>query len=295
MVLPLQLPVLPLLLPLQNQLPKNSFDFAQRMKLKIVLFSFMLFCLSPYGWAKEHFPFLGEIAADKVSVRAGQNVNFERVDILAEGTSVIVYEEQYGWYRIQLPVTAKSFVRIDYLTLENDTMGKITGNRVNVRATRSVTSSALGQLEKDTYVRLVNKMDDWFQIVPVAGMFGWVNKDFVRFKSDTLPTMESLGLTPITKPSILETDIGSPPQAVTDTSSSVTVSGTVEPVSPADMLNNASYQLKSEDGKIYYLQIHPAVIGHFSRDVVRVDGSLVTGVASLPYPVIAVKKFQLVL
>ncbi len=266
------------------------------MKLKILVLSLMLFCSLPSGWAKEHFPFLGEVSADKVSIRAGQNVNFERVDILAEGTSVIVYEEQYGWYRIQLPVTSKGFVRIDYLTLENDTIAKVSGNRVNVRAGRGVNFSALGQLEKGTYVRVVNKMDDWLQIVPVAGMFGWVSKDFVRFKSENLPSMESLGLTSIHEPAIIDSNIGSaPPQNNSDSSMAISVSGVVEPVAPVDMLNNASYQLKTEDGKTFYLQIHPAVIGHFSRDAVKIDGSLVSGVASLPHPVIAVKKFQLVL
>ena len=123
----------------------------------------MLFCPSTSGWAKEHFPFLGEISTDKVSVRAGQNVNFERVDILSQGAKVIVYDEQYGWYKIQLPSSAKAYVRIDYLTLENDKIGKISGNRINVRAGRGVNFSALGQLEKGQYVRLANKMDDWFQ------------------------------------------------------------------------------------------------------------------------------------
>ena len=262
------------------------------MIYRIVFLSLMLFCPSTAGWAKEHFPFLGEVSSDKVSVRAGQNVNFERVDILALGANVIVYEEQYGWYKIQLPSTAKAYVRIDYLTLENDTIGKIAGNRVNIRAGRGVNFSALGQLEKGKYVRLTNKMDDWFQIVPVEGMYGWVHKDFLRFKSDTLPSMESLGLAPVTAASILETSnavVNQYPVAA----SSLSVSGVIEPGLPGDMPNNASYLLKADDGKIYYLQIPSVVIGNFVHDYVRVDGNLVSGVASLPYPVIAVQKFQL--
>jgi uncharacterized protein YraI len=264
------------------------------MIYRIVFLSLMLFCPSTLVWAKEHFPFLGEVSSDKVSVRAGQNVNFERVDILAEGTNVVVYDEQYGWYKIQLPSTAKAYIRIDYLALENDTIGKITGNRVNVRAGRGVNSSALGQLEKGKYVRLVNKMDDWFQIVPVEGMYGWVHTDFVRSKSDTIPSMESLGLAPVTAASVLPTvnPVVSQNQV---SSSSLFVNGVIEPVLPTDTLNNASYQLKTDDGKIYYLQIPPLVIGNFVHDYVRVDGNLVSGVASLPYPVIAVQKFQITL
>lgn len=263
------------------------------MIYRIVFLSLMLFCPSTLGWAKEHFPFLGEVSSDKVSVRAGQNVNFERVDILAEGTDVIVYDEQYGWYKIQLPSTAKAYIRIDYLALENDTIGRITGNRVNVRAGRGVNASALGQLEKGKYVRLVNKMDDWFQIVPVEGMYGWVHADFVRSKSDTIPPIESLGLAPVTAASVLPTDNAVKQNQVSSTS--LSVSGVIAPVLPVGMLNNASYQLKTDDGKIYYLQIPPLVVGNFVNDYVRVDGNLVSGVASLSYPVIAVQKFQITL
>ena len=69
----------------------------------------------------------------------------------------------------------------------------------------------------------------------------------------------------------------------------------IAPVLPVGMLNNASYQLKTDDGKIYYLQIPPLVVGNFVNDYVRVDGNLVSGVASLSYPVIAVQKFQITL
>lgn len=262
------------------------------MIYRIVFLSLMLFCPSTLGWAKEHFPFLGEVSSDKVSVRAGQNVNFERVDILAQGTNVIVYDEQYGWYKIQLPSTAKAYVRIDYLTLENDTIGKITGNHVNVRAGRGVNASALGQLERGKYVRLINKMDDWFQIVPVEGMYGWVHKDFVRSKSGTVPSMESLGLAPVTAASILPAGHAVDNQNQVS-SPSLTVSGVIEPALTVG--NKINYQLKTQDGKTYYLQIPPVVIGNFVHAYVRVDGNLVSGVASLPYPVIAVQKFQLTL
>lgn len=264
------------------------------MIYRIVFLSVMLFCPSTPGWAKEHFPFLGEVSTDKVSVRAGQNVNFERVDILSQGTDVIVHEEQYGWYKIQLPSTAKGYVRIDYLVLENDAVGRIAGNRVNVRAGRGVNFSALGQLEKETYVRLVNKMDDWFQIVPLEGLYGWVSKEFIRFKSEEIPALESLGLAPITALSVVEAT-----HKISDhvplSSSPVSVVGTIEAIAPLESLNNASYQLTTEDGKIYYLQILPAVINNFARDHVRVEGGLVSGVTTLPYPVISVRKFQLIL
>lgn len=264
------------------------------MIFQICLLVFLLFCPTQLGWTEEHFPFLGEISGDKVSVRAGQNVNFERVDVLAQGTNVIVRQEQYGWYKIQLPASAKAYVRMDYLTIENDTVGRVAGNRVNVRAGRGVNFSSLGQLEKGKYVRLVNKMDDWFQIVPVEGMIGWVNKEFVSYKSEVIPELKTLGLAPITEPSIIETDISSRVAVNEDPSSAVILKGVIEPVAPADMLNNASYQLKTNEGKVYFLQVHPAVIGQFSRSFVKVEGHLVSGMVTLPHPVVAVRKFQLI-
>lgn len=261
----------------------------------MVLLGLMLFCPSTLVLAKEHFPFLGEISADKVSVRAGQNVNFERVDIVPQGTKVIVYEEQYGWYKIQLPSTAKAYVRFDYLTIENDQIGRMSADRVNVRAGRGTNFSALGQLEKGQYVRLVNKMDDWFQIVPLEGMRGWVSKDFVQYVSDTIPSMDSLGLVAVNASSVHEAPKVNTQHVQFSDLAPVSVKGMIEPVPVSEMLNNAAYQLTTSDGKTYYLQIDPAVIGKFARDHVHVDGGLVPGVASLPYPVIAVRKFQLVL
>lgn len=262
---------------------------------RIVSLGLMLFCLTTSVSAKEHFPFLGKISTDKVSVRAGQNVNFERVDILPRDAKVLVYEEQYGWYKIQLPSTAKAYVRTDYLTVENDQIGRVSANRVNVRAGRGTNYSALGQLEKGQYVRLVNKMDDWFQIVPLEGMRGWVSKDFVSFVSNTMPSMDSLGLVAVTASSVTETAKADTKQLEFSGLAPVSVKGLIEPVPSSQMLNNTAYQLTTGDGKTYYLQIDPAVIGRFSRDHVQVEGGLVPGVASLPYPVIAVRKFQLVL
>ncbi|MBL8014343.1 MAG: SH3 domain-containing protein [Candidatus Omnitrophica bacterium] len=230
-----------------------------------------------------------------MSVRAGQNVNFERIDILPEGTRVIVRQEQYGWYKIQLPATSKVYVRMDYLTIENDTIGRVAANRVNVRAGRGANFSSVGQLEKGKYVRLVNKMDDWFQIVPVEGLLGWVSKDFVRYDSEVIPDLDSLGLAPIAEPSIVEADISSKVVIDENPSSAVSFTGIIEPIAPANTLNSLSYQLKTNEGKIYFLQGHPAVMGQFSRELVKVEGHLVSGMVKLPYPVVAVRKFQLVL
>jgi uncharacterized protein YgiM (DUF1202 family) len=208
---------------------------------------------------------------------------------------VIVYEEQFGWYKIQLPSTAKAYVRIDYLNIENDQIGQITANRVNVRAGRGTNFSALGQLEKGQYVRLVNKMDDWFQIVPLDGMRGWVSKEFVRFQSQDIPSLDSLGLVAVTAPSAKVEQTKTIETDQLSNLAPVSVRGVIETVTTSPMLSNAAYQLKTDDGKVYYLQMDPAVIGRFVNDHVYIDGGLVSGVASLPFPVIAVKKFQLVL
>lgn len=265
------------------------------MIYRIVFLGLMLFCLPTMLLAKEHFPFLGEISADKVSVRAGQNVNFERVDIVPKGTKVIVFEEQYGWYKIQLPATAKAYVRIDYLTIESDQIGRVSANRVNVRSGRGTNFSTLGQLGNGQYVRLISKMDDWFQIVPLEGMHGWVSKDFVNFVTNTIPSLDSLGLVAVSASSIDEAKVGTAENVQFSKMAPVSVKGLIEPVPASQMTNNTAYQLTTSVGKTYYLQIDPSVIGKFSSNHAHVDGGLVPGVASLPNPVIAVRKFQLVL
>ena len=111
-----------------------------------VVFLFTICCLLSFNFglepgsavfaAQEFFPFLGEITANKVNVRAGQSVNFEKLCSLEAGDQVIVIEKNFSWYKIRLPECAESYVSAKYIQLLDGHFGEISGDRVNIRSAR---------------------------------------------------------------------------------------------------------------------------------------------------------------
>jgi len=264
---------------------------------RIIMLCLALCCSSLSGWAAERFPFLGEITSDKVSIRAGQDVNFERIDIVPKGTNLIVLERHYDWYKVQLPSSAKAYVRVDYVKLVNSRVGQISDDRLNIRAGKGVNYSPLGQLHKGVYVRLVSKFDDWFQMEPVEGLYGWVNKDFIKVKSYSIPPLDQLGLAPVgIESTAVEVEKPLAAEMKTTSLGAVNANGTIEAVTPDAALKNIQYQFTAEDQSVYYLKVDPAVVTNFAHKAVRLEGEPAADVPSaLPHPVLVVKKFNLVL
>ncbi len=266
------------------------------MIYRIVVLVLALCCSSSLGWTAERFPFLGEVASDKVSIRAGYDVNFERLDIVPRGTQLLVLAKNYDWYQVQLPPSAKAYVRVDYVKMVNNKVGQINADRLNIRAGRGVNYSAIGQLNKGAYVRLVEKFDDWLQIEPVEGLKGWVHKDFLKLKSQTVPSLAQLGLAPVMTDTLIVDE--KEPAAVLkgDPSGAVVANGVIEPVSAELGVKNIQYQFTTEANAVYYLQIDPAIAGDFARKVVRLEGDPAANApASWAHPALIVKKFSLVL
>lgn len=130
------------------------------------------------------FPFLGEITADNVNVRAGQSANFERLIQLNMSDQVVVLDSQYSWYKIRLPKQAKAFISKKYVQILVDDRGIVLGDKVNVRSGPETSHSILGQLARGDEVKVLETMDDWYAIAPWDGSYGWVAEEYVRFKSN---------------------------------------------------------------------------------------------------------------
>jgi hypothetical protein len=268
------------------------------MIYRTIVLSLALCCLSLTGWTAERFPFLGEVTSDKVSIRAGYNVAFERLDIVPKGTNLVVLDKQYEWYKVQLPPSAKAYVRVDYVKLLNNKVGEITADRLNIRAGKGINYSPVGQLRKGTRVRLVSKFDDWFQIEPVEGLYGWISKDFLKLKSNTVPPLDQLGLSPVGVgvESPVEQNQPAPAEKVQISGAPVVADGVIQTV-PADIVvKNVQYQFVTQDNAVYFLKADPALLKNFTHKVVRLEGEPVSDVSSLlPHPVLVIKKFNLVL
>lgn len=65
------------------------------MTKKVITFVWVFWLLCPLTQAAQQFPFVGEITADKVNVRAGPNLNFEQLCKMKKGQDVLVLEKSY--------------------------------------------------------------------------------------------------------------------------------------------------------------------------------------------------------
>lgn len=154
----------------------------------LTLFSFLSneSCLAAETQGQEFFPFLAEVTSDRVNVRAGQSANFEKLCMVNKGDEVVVLEHAYGWYKIELPREATSFIISKYVEPVGRLYGLITNDRINIRAGAGINYSVLGQLNKGDKVRIVERQEEWYKIRPVKESFGWVSDQFLTFKSNAV-------------------------------------------------------------------------------------------------------------
>src|SRR3990167_4428788 len=137
----------------------------------------------PVFAAQESFPFLAEAINERVNVRAGQSQNFEKLCQLDKGEEVVVVGKDFSWYKVQLPPSTYVYISDKYVRLVGSMEGEIIGDRVNVRSSAKVESTIVGQVEKGSRVRVLEKIPGWYKIAPPAQVFGWVADGLVKFKS----------------------------------------------------------------------------------------------------------------
>ena len=153
---------------------------------RICSFVFLIIGLSALGYADEHFPFLAKVSKKSVNVRAGANTNFEKIAQFNEGDDVVVLGKSYDWYKVQLPILTKCYIRADYLKIGSHGRGELIGDNVNIRAMANSDSSSLGILKKGELVKVIAQTKDWWQIEPPAQATGWIRQDFLSVKSLTV-------------------------------------------------------------------------------------------------------------
>ena len=170
----------------------------------------LLIAVAAPGFADEHFPFLAEVSKESVNVRAGPNTNFDKIDKLSKGTRVVVIGRSFEWFKVQPLASVKEYIRSDYLKLQTSgSFAVVLGNNVNVRSMPNSDATSLGQIKRDTVVKVLGEVPDtgkasaagnpgWSSLEPVAGTAVWVHQDFLKQISDQVP--DSMILGPLTSP-----------------------------------------------------------------------------------------------
>lgn len=148
--------------------------------------------LSLRGAAAEEFPYRAYISTDEVNIRSGPGENYYPVLKLARGDAVEVYRhDPGGWYAIRPPEGSCSWVSGEFVALESEGVGVITGDRVVARvgsAFSDIRDVIQVRLDRDERVEVLEARrfspdgtapQTWYKIAPPAGEFRWVAGKYV--------------------------------------------------------------------------------------------------------------------
>lgn len=240
--------------------------------LRICSSVLLIMGLCAQGYADEHFPFLGEVSKKSVNIRAGANTNFERLDQLAQGQQVVVIAKSFDWYKVQLPVTAKAFIRSDYLKVIQQPLAEVTGDKVHIRAAASSDAASLGFVKKGETLKLVAQVNEWWQVEPPLQAAGWIRQDFLTLKAEKVPD------------ALMKRE----PTVVVPDLKIHEYKGRLRSASAM------SYELQLEDGTIYYVRSIPN-IDRFKGAKVLVKGFIRTEEKTYAYPVLHALNVSLLL
>jgi len=127
-------------------------------------------------------PAVARATASRVNVRAGANPNYEVLAQLDAGDRVLVAGYDGEWAQVHLPQTARCYISAKYVE-RHGTRGRVTTDRVNIRARPATTASILGQVHRDRDLAVVEEQAGWYRIRPLAEWVGYVKRDYLQPES----------------------------------------------------------------------------------------------------------------
>ncbi len=256
----------------------------------LVLLAVLLSCSRVFG--EERFPFVGEVSAKEVNVRAGQSVNFEQINRLKKGDQVLVLGKEFSWYKVQLPADSRCFIHSKYLQLKDGRTGIVTADKVNLRAAGDFNASVLAQVPKDTVLTVFGKKEDWYQVQPPQKATGWIAAEFVAFRSADLASLTQLVHPPLALPNLAAPETTpAPAVAAVEKSNMFTATGTLE-----KSTDGQRYKLVTSTDARYFLEAPESVLKDFLHQRIKVEGNKkINQQFPSMYPVLMIEQVELVL
>lgn len=213
-------------------------------------------------------PVSATVCVDNVNIRAGKGLNFEVLGQVNKFDTVVVLGEEFGWYKIQLPKQAASFVHKKFI--EQNT---VKANKLRVRAGRGENSNILGVLKMGDQVEVLEENGEWLKISPPKNCPGWVKKDYLQFNQKEFKA-------PILKPCIAST----PPKK------KIEVSGIIDDL--GKIANRPGrHKLIVDKKSFYYLKAENINFNQYIYQKVQITGTLVES-KDAPYPILQVEQIK---
>lgn len=120
----------------------------------------------------------GIVTGSKLRMRAKPGTKFEVVGQLLKGDAVKVVEEKDGWLKLVAPDNVTGWISNKFVD-----HGKITGDRVNIRAGANVAYSIIGKVNKGDEVEVIEiKNKVWAKIKAPVSAHVWVSAAYVKLE-----------------------------------------------------------------------------------------------------------------
>ena len=271
------------------------------MMLRKIFFTVIAigFLSTPALGNEEVFPFLAQTINDKINVRAGGNINFERLCQLNKGETLVVVAKEYGWYKIQIPLKAQVYISKKYVVREQGALGKVTAKDVNVRALPNITASVVGRMTTDDKVYILEELPEWYKIEPTEKTYGWIAQDMVAFTSQDIASYPFsqlvLQLKQLEEERIKKEEAVSFNPEKKEEPLTVTIQGLLQERSELVESDSIRYLLTENQIPSYYLQAPVEILKQLVNQHVIVEGRIQSDLKDYSYPVLVVQKIGFLL
>lgn len=165
----------------------KSKNIPQQHKKYFLLFFIVLLSLTIFATvALANFSTI-KVDAAVVNVRTGPGLSYDVMSQVGAGDTVNVLEEKNEWYKVRLSNdrigwVASWLVNNTEISAATNTVGTITGEKINVRSESNEQAEIIGSVVKRTELTVLFQENGWTQ-VQYNQQVAWVNSNFIEVKA----------------------------------------------------------------------------------------------------------------
>ncbi|MFH2001394.1 MAG: hypothetical protein ABIK28_17055 [Planctomycetota bacterium] len=117
---------------------------------------------------------------------SGPSKNFKVVREASEGSLLIIIGEKAGYYRVQVPDGFQCYIAANYLDIDANSVGTVTGNRVNLRSIPGIKGDyPIYQAMGGDKLYVWDRVGEWCCISAPDSAFLYIPKDAVTLVEDS--------------------------------------------------------------------------------------------------------------
>ncbi len=137
---------------------------------------------------------IGTVTGSVVNIREGAGVDFSVISKLARGARIDVAEIQDGWIKVEYEEGKFGFMSADYVDIDSEVKGKITGGVVNVRSGAGTEYEVVGQVYAGQTFTVVARDIGWTKI-SYDGIQAYVCSDYISVDNTDINEVIAKGTT----------------------------------------------------------------------------------------------------